>query len=60
MDDVVTFDLHTPGPEQRYADSGERRGIFKGRASARVVLYLVTTHVKYTRRTRCIREEQHP
>src|SRR5215218_1534591 len=60
MDDVVTLDLHTPGPEQRNTDSGERRGIFKGRARARVVHYLVTAHVKHTRRTRCIGEEQHP
>src|SRR5215211_1025997 len=60
MDDVVTCDLHAPGPEQRNTDSGERRGAFKGRARARVVHYLVTTHVKHTRRTRFIGEEQHP
>src|SRR5215212_176580 len=60
MDDVVTFDLHAPGAEQRNADSGERRGIFKGRARARVVHYLVTTHAERTRRTRLIGEEQHP
>src|SRR5215210_3376283 len=60
MDYVVAFDLHAPGPEQRNADSGERRGIFKGRARARVVHYLVTPNAKHTRRTRCIGEEQHP
>src|SRR5215213_4404125 len=51
MDDVVVFDLHAPGPEQRNSDSGERRGTFKGRTRARVVHYLVTMHVKHTRRT---------
>src|SRR5215203_4238978 len=60
MHDLVALDLHAPGPEQRNADSGERRGIFKGRARARVVLYLVTTHVKHTRRTRGIGQEKHP
>src|SRR5215203_2921922 len=60
MDDVVTFDLHAPGPEQRNAHSGERWGLFISRACARVVHYLVTHHVKHTRRTRCIGEEQHP
>src|SRR5215208_873740 len=60
MDDVVTLDLHAPGPEQRNTDSGERRTTFKGRARARVVHYLVTTHVKHTRRTRFIGEDQHP
>src|SRR5215203_6400973 len=60
MNDVVALDLHAPGPEQRNADPGERRGIFKGRARARVVHYLVTTHFKHTRRTRLIGEEEHP
>src|SRR5918998_3928671 len=60
MDDVVTFDLHAPGPEQRNADPRERRGTFKGRARARVVHYLVSTHAERTRGTRCIGEEEHP
>src|SRR5215218_6006523 len=60
MYDVVTFDFHAPGPEQRNAHSGERWGLFISRACARVVHYLVTHHVKHTRRTRCIGEEQHP
>src|SRR5215217_1857363 len=60
MDDVVVFDLHAPGPEQSNADSGDRRGLFSGRACTCVVLYVVSHHVKHTRRTRCIGEEQHP
>ena len=40
--------------------TGERRGIFEGRARARVVHDLVATHVKHTRRTRCIGEDEHP
>src|SRR5215217_1635536 len=60
MNYLVTCDLHAPGPEQRNTDSGERRATFKGRARARVVHYLVATHVKHTRRTRFIGEDQHP
>src|SRR5215212_4372526 len=60
MDYVVPFNLHTPSPEQRDADSGERRGIFEGRACARVVRYLVTSNAERARGTRRIGEEQHP